>query len=206
MRSRPAAGSAPRSANGLTLVEVLVALAIGSIVLGITVSLLSSARAATAAQASATEPSRVLDLAAEILSEEVGLSGFEPWQLQRGPTEPAIVVAPGSGGQALTVGFIDDRVEGPALDRLFTFEAAEDSTGRPQLYRRSGSTSRQPLVEGISHLALEALVTGAGELVSDPPPGTYRGVRGLILRLQEERGTERLAVIRTPAAPNVEVR
>ncbi|HEX7001730.1 MAG TPA: prepilin-type N-terminal cleavage/methylation domain-containing protein [Trueperaceae bacterium] len=206
MSRRAKLGSAPLTARGLTVVEVLVALAIAAIVLGITASLLSSARAATAAQASDTEPARVLDLAAEILAEEIGLAGFEPWQLTSGPAEPAIVVSHTLTGQVLTVSFVDDRLAGPALDRVLTFEASEDSSGRPQLYRRSGTSSRQPVVAGITRLAVQALVSATGVLVPNPPPGSYPGVRGLVLGLREEAGTERLVVIRTPSSPQVEVR
>lgn len=191
---------------GLTLVEVLVTLAVSAVVLGLVGSLLGSARAASTAQMMATQPDRALDLAAELLTEEVGLAGFRPWRLAPVETGPAVVITRAGSGDAVQVTFVDDRLAGPAVERALTFDAREDGDGVPQLYRRSGGASRQPLVAGVTKIVVEALVTAAGAL-AEPVAGTaYAGVRGLVLRLNGEAGATRVAVVPTGSRPTVEVR
>ena len=76
MRSR--SPCPPRARAGFTLVELLVTLAVASLLLAIVSGVMGSARAAAAAEDRAVEPWRALDLAAELLAEELGLAGFEP--------------------------------------------------------------------------------------------------------------------------------
>src|SRR5690606_511305 len=108
-RARRSALLAPRRglvrSEGLTLVEVLVTLAVASLLLAVVSAVLGSARAAGAAEERAVEPWRALDLAAELLAEEVGLAGHEPYGLQDGATEPAVVVRLVATGHALGVAF-----------------------------------------------------------------------------------------------------
>lgn len=190
---------------GLTLVEVLVALAICSVILGLVASLLGSARAATASQDRATEPARTLDLAAELLAEEIGLAGYRPWRLAPVETGPEILIASTPNGHSLRVRFVDDRAEGPAVERLLTFEAREDGAGVPQLYRQSGASSRQPLVAGVESLVVEAIVTGAGVALEPAPGSVHVGARGLVLYMAGEDGAQRVVVVPTGSRPTVEV-
>lgn len=193
-------------AAGLTLVEVLVTLAVSAVVLGLVGSLLGSARAASTAQMMATQPDRALDLAAELLVEEIGLAGFRPWRLAAAESEAAVVITSAGSGNAVQINFVDDRLAGPALDRSLTFEVREDGDGVPQLYRRSGAASRQPLVAGVTALVVESLVTSSGTLVEAVSGSAYTGVRGLVLRLEGEDGASRVAVVPTASLPTVEVR
>ncbi|HZW98490.1 MAG TPA: prepilin-type N-terminal cleavage/methylation domain-containing protein [Trueperaceae bacterium] len=203
--SRNGRATAPVSA-GLTLVEVLVALAVSAVVLGLVGSLLGSARAASTAQAMATQPDRALDLAAELLTEEIGLAAFRPWRSLSEENGPEVVLTPVASGHAVQLSFVDDRLEGPAVERSLTFDAREDGDGAHQLYRRSGGASRQPLVSGIAAVVVESLVTASGELVEPVAGALHSDVRGLVLSLEGESGASRLVIVPTGARPTVEVR
>jgi len=191
--------------EGLTLVEVLVALAVASLLLAVVSAVLGSARAAGAAEERAVEPWRALDLAAELLAEEVGLAGHEPYGLQDGATEPAVVVRLVATGHALGVAFVDDRLAGPAVVRSLRFEAGTDPRGEHQLYRASGGGSRQPLIEGVASLAVEAVVDAAGALAQPAPGRAFPSARALVLRLSAPSGEERVAVVPLGARPDVMV-
>lgn len=194
-----------RGSVGLTLVEALVALAVASLLLAAVGGVLGSARAAGDAEERATLPWRALDLAAELLEEEVGLAGHEPYGLAAPVASPALVVRSSPAGHELDVAFVDDRLSGPAVDRRLTFEAGVDSRGTPQLYRASGAGSRQPLVEGVAELAVEGVVDGAG-LLRAPAPGTsFPEARAVVLRLAAPGGEQRVAVVLLGARPTVEV-
>ncbi len=190
----------------MTLIEVLIAMSIGALVLGLVGGLLGSARAAARAEERATEPERALDLAAELMAEDVAMAGYEPWRLEAATPGPQVVLGSAENGDAVSVGFVDDRLAGPAEERWFTFEVAKDSRGVPQLYRRSGSSPRQPLVEGIDGLEVEAIVTAAGASVPSSGPALHEGVRGLVLLLRSVAGVERVVVVPTPSRPALEVR
>lgn len=198
---------APATATvGLTLLEVLVTLAVSAVVLGLVGSLLGSARAASTAQMMAVQPDRALDLAAELLTEEVGLAGFRPWRLAPAESGPAVVITRAGAGDAVQISFVDDRLAGPALERTLTFDVREDGDGVPQLYRRSGGASRQPLVAGVTAFVVESVVTTAGTLAEPVAGSVYTNVRGLVLRLEGEDGATRVAVVPTGSRPTVEVR
>lgn len=203
MRSR--SPCPPRARAGFTLVELLVTLAVASLLLAIVSGVMGSARAAAAAEDRAVEPWRALDLAAELLAEELGLAGFEPLGTERVP-EPAVTIRPAAGGHAITVSVVDDRVAGTPVRRQVRFEAGEDARGLPQLYRAAGVASRQPLVEGVLGLAVEAVVGADGALQPPELGATYVDARGLVLRLTAAEGRERPVVVLLGSAPDVEVR
>src|SRR5690606_11725584 len=154
----------PSDARGVTLIELLVAMAIGSMLLIAVAGLLSSARAGEGALSRSVEPSQALQLAAELLREELGMAGFIPFPPGSTPTLPTgtarvrVKDNGGGAGHSLGIGFIDDRLaSGPVL-RDLSFSTGVDGRGDAQLYRRAASGTRQPLVEGIASLRLAAFV------------------------------------------------
>ncbi len=163
----------PVSTAGLTLVEVLVALMVAVIIGALSAGALRGERGRAAAVSRALSERTAVDLAAELLAEEVALAGSrrftfdaealaeveaEPWLLA-----PQLVVrAVDGGGDQVSVTFVDDRNVGPPTLKTLTFEAAQDAGGDWQLYRRTGSASRQPLVAGVSGLDVVALIDAGG--------------------------------------------
>lgn len=158
--------------GGFTLVEALVALAVAALVGVIAAAALRGERGQAAMLTDVLARRTAVDLAAELLSEEIGLAGSSPlsalvWQPgghEPGPwsseTHLAVGLA-GSGAEGedtLGLSFFDERVAGPPLLRRLTFESAADGSGTWQLYRRPDGASRQPLVEGVSGLSVIGLV------------------------------------------------
>lgn len=201
----PPGPRAAQQAAGLTLVEVLVALAVAAVLLACVGSVLASARSAGAAEERALEPRLALDLAAELLAEEAGMAGHAPLSAEAGVPQPAVVLRRTLGGHALSVAFVDDRLAGPPAARDLRFEAGVDAQGRPQLYRASGSASRQPLVEGVTVLEVESVVDAAGELRAPAAGSAFPSARALVLRLEATGGEERVAVVALGARPTVAV-
>ncbi|HET8986291.1 MAG TPA: hypothetical protein VFN03_11070, partial [Trueperaceae bacterium] len=169
-------GGAAKRLVGLTLVEVLVALAIASLITMALGQALRGTRASEAAMNRALDPLQVLDLAAELLDEELSLAANLVWPppehvdgLPDG-TDLAAFVTPGlhieSGptGDRLRIRYVDDRLADGPLARDVTFEAGPDATGEPQLYRRAGTSSRQPLVAGVQALSVVSIVQGGAQI------------------------------------------
>lgn len=187
----------PRRAAGLTIAEVLIALAIAAIALVGFASLVASARTTAVSTVATSDASRALDLAASLLSEELRLAGSVPWprpERIEGTEDPDAFVATGlwldagpaagdpaaddpaaaSGVSAsLRFRYVDARLAGTPLARDVTFEVGVDGRGLPQLYRRAGGAARQPLVEGVGALRLLGLVEG-GLLIAPTVAGTFR--------------------------------
>ncbi len=195
-----------RAAAGLTLVEVRVTLAVASLLLAAVSGVLLGANAAGAAEERATEPWRALDLAAELLAEEVGLAGHAPYPLADGSGPGPDVTLMGSAtGHVIRARFVDDRLAGPPVARELRFEARVDAGGAPQLYRTAGSASRQPLVAGVAGLRVDWVVTGSGDLVAPVPGAAYPEARALVLSLSAAQGEARTAVVLLAARPTVAV-
>jgi len=192
----------PRRIAGLTIAEVLIALAIAAIALVGFASLVASARTTAVSTVATSDASRALDLAASLLSEELRLAGSVPWprpERIEGTEDPDAFVAtglwldagpaagdPASGDPAaddpaaasgvstsLRFRYVDARLAGTPLARDVTFEVGVDGRGLPQLYRRAGGAARQPLVEGVGALRLLGLVEG-GLLIAPTVAGTFR--------------------------------
>jgi len=195
-----------RAAAGLTLVEVLVTLAVASLLLAAVSGVLVGANAAGAAEERATEPWRALDLAAELLAEEAGLAGHAPYPLadDTGPG-PDVTLTGSASGHVIQARFVDDRLAGPPVARELRFEARVDAGGAPQLYRTAGSASRQPLVAGVAGLRVDWVVTGSGDLVAPVPGAAYPEARALVLSLSAAQGEARTAVVLLAARPTVAV-
>lgn len=185
--------------SGFTLVEALVALAVAAVVGVIAVAALRGERGQAAVLADVLARRTAVDLAAELLSEEIGFAGSSPLSAlvwQPGGHEPGswssethlVVGLAGAGVEGedtLGVSLFDERLAGPPLLRRLTFEAAADAGGTWQLYRRPDGASRQPLVEGVSGLSVIGVVGafdadgwwGAGSLLGLEP----RPVSGIVV-------------------------
>src|SRR5690606_10463745 len=146
--------------GGLTLIEVVVALTLASLLTLVLASLLSGTRASEAALDRTLDPVQTLDLASELLREEVALAGALPWPPAtaiddlpdgldvEGFVSRALEIGSPPGGHRITVRYVDDRLADGPRARVVTFEAGVDARSEPQLYRRPGTAARQPLVEG----------------------------------------------------------
>jgi len=194
--------------RGFTLIEVLVAVAIAGLLLVALVGFVRTARGAALASETASEVTTTLRLASELLREELLLAGSAPWPLPAGAgaveglegTQTTVqFLAQGlqvravPGGHALRLVYVDDRVAGRPVARYLTFEAAVDGQGQPQLYRRSGTSPRQPWVGGVEEMVVVGAVTASGELVGVASlPGNR--VRALWLELVAAGATTRVLV------------
>ena len=202
--------------HGFTLTEVLVASAIAGLLLVALVGFVRSARGAALTSESASEVTTTLRLATELLREELLLAGSAPWPLPEGAgaveglegaqtaaqfLAQGLQVRLAPGGHALRFVYVDARVAGLPMARYLTFEAAVDGQGHPQLYRRSGTSPRQPWVAGVEEVTVVGAVTDTGEMLGvSSLPGSR--VRALWLELHAVGETTR-ALFELPHKPLV---
>ena len=184
--------------QAFTLTEVLVALGIAGLLLVALAGFVRSARGAAVSAETTSETTATIRLASELLREELHLAGSAPWPVPAGAgaveglegaqtaaqfLAQGLEVRPSPGGHALRLVYIDDRVAGRPVARQLTFEAATDGQGQPQLYRRSGSSPRQPWVAGVESMTVVGAVSVTGELLGSAAlPGNR--LRGLWLELR----------------------
>ena len=154
VRADAAADSRRRRRAGLTLVEVLVAAAIGAAVLTLVAASVAMARRSTGAVLVASEAAIVRLALPAVLFEVVGAAG-------RGLDAVAEPLAPcgvdvEDGGRRLVVRYVErgEHVE----EHLF---AAADAARRPALYLRRLPHPRQPWIEDVTSLHVR-IVDGAG--------------------------------------------
>lgn len=218
-RARPVttgtSGSAVTSGLGLTLIEVLLALAIASLIALALGHSLQSSRASSAAVDRTLDPVQLLDLAAELLGEDVSQAAHLPWpapslidDLPAGVealqfVATGLVIQPALHGHSLGVRYIDDSLAAGARARSVTYEAGLDSAGEPQLFRRAGSASRQPIVAGVESLAVTWLVQ-EGALLAPEAAAAGAITSAVVVRLSA-RGALRDVVIELPGRPLVEL-
>jgi len=196
---------------GLSLVEVLIALTLLALLGMLVASLLPASSRSAGTVTGQLERRQLLDLAAELLAEEVGLAGAAPWPLTEevaGVADPAAFLAgalslsaAAPAGHRLAVRFLDHRLAGPPLARDLSFDVGVDARGQSQLYRRAGLTSRQPLVEGIDRLevsgvVLDGALIGLGDVTTGARPWA------LLIRLASGE-EERVMVITLPQRPRL---
>lgn len=208
--ARPRRTSAGRS-RGVTLLEVLVVIGIAAILLMVLADLLRGTRAGETALERTLDPVQTLDLAAELLTEEASLAGSTPWPVV---TEVAdlpdgldveaflargVVIEPVDGGHSITVTYVDDRLADGPRARTVTFDTGLDARSLPQLYRRPGSSPRQPLVEGIDALSAEQVIQ-AGESRAPSDALVGEPVQALIVKLEHGERWRHL-VIELPSRP-----
>lgn len=203
------------NARGLALVELLVASAIAGILMVALVGHVRAARNAQLAGETAHDTAAALQLATELLREELNRAGSGPWPLpmadevgQLAPSESpeqflsrGLRVASATGGHALTLVYIDDGLTTQTVARHLTFEAGQDGQGEPQLYRRSGTSPRQPWVAGIERMEVAGFLDAEGESVG-LHQAAGRRVRALWLELHAN-GEQRNALLELPHLPQV---
>lgn len=207
-----------RPISGVTLVELLVAMAIGALVLAAAAGLLSTARAGESTLTRGVQPRQALDLAAELLREEIALAAFVPWEpagpdVGTGTALPTgagdlLVSAAGSASQTVHIAFLDDRLATGPVARDLSFSAGRDGRGVAQLYRRSGSSSRQPLVEGIARIGVEGYVDAGGlhELAAPvSSAAAYPAIWAVVLELATPTGEARRLLVELPSRPRLVV-
>lgn len=185
---------ATRGDAGLTLIELLVALAVSAIIALTLVALARSTSGSEAAFDAATVPRQTLDLAGALLTEELALAAAVPWpaadEVEGLPDglAPRAYVTPGlrlsvvAGGHRVAMRYVDDRLAAGPLARSVAFEVGSDASGTSQLYRGSEGASRQPLVEGIDTVRVVA-VAQAGALVAPSEAAADVPVGALLVRL-----------------------
>ncbi|MFA5550803.1 MAG: type II secretion system protein [Trueperaceae bacterium] len=184
--------------RAFTLTEVLVALGIAGLLLVALAGFVRSARGAAVASETSSEAAATIRLASELLREELLLAGSAPWPLPTGGEAvegleaaqtaaqflaQGLEVHASPGGHALRLVYIDDRVAGRPVARQLAFEAAADGQGNPQLYRRSGSSPRQPWVAGVEAMTVVGAIGVTGELLG-PTVLVGNRLRGLWLELR----------------------
>lgn len=167
--AEPRAGGMSAAAQaGVSLLELLVALALAVIVVLASVRLLSGSRAAQASGARASDAVLTLDLAAGLLGSEVRRAGYAPFPLgtvdaaRPGTTLQLEVHAGRPSGDAVSVTYLDDRLAGAVVLRALRFEVGVDARGEPQLYRITASGAKQPLVQGVTRLTIAGWVDDVG--------------------------------------------
>lgn len=190
-----------RRGGGVTLVELLVALAVsGLIVLVLLGQLRSSARAHDVGSG-ASDVTQALSLAAGLLREELSRAGEAPWPnaTEVWPLELDL----SAGAHRLRVRYLDDRLVGGLTERDITLSVGLDARGQYQLYRSSAGGPRQPLVAGVERLEVVGGVSYEGANV---PPHELSAVRlrALLLQLSVAEGLLEV-VAPLPNAPVVSV-
>lgn len=156
--------------RAFTLVELLVALAIGALLVAALLGYLRSTRLSAVTLESNADDALALQLAAELLREELRLAGARPWPpgTVPGVDDPTtwlsapLRVEPVGAGHRLFLRYLDHRLSGPLLARDLAYEVGVDGAGVSQLYRRTVGSPRQPLVAGVSSMKLVAIVDAGG--------------------------------------------
>lgn len=171
-------GGGPRSAPGrtprgrgraaFTLLEVLLALVLTTLVGLAAARLLVALHTVEASSSLQTDRVRALDLASDLLGGELRRAGSAPYPPAAGakppPVRPALVLSLGSDarGDAIVVRYLDDRVQGTPVARDLRFDVAQDGRGAFQLYRTTPDGTRQPLVQGVQSVRVVGWVDAAG--------------------------------------------
>lgn len=208
---KPRLSSATRVLRGFTLIEVLVVLAIGALLITMVAGFMRSTRHSAATVNAHADDALALQLAAELLREELRLAGAQTWPPLDVPgiddvaawLAPALVVATVGAGHSLRLRFLDHRLAGAPLPRDLTFEVAVDASGESQLYRRAAGAARQPFVGGVTALRLVATVDVNGSLSpwSGQPPSEPT-MAALVLELSAAE-LVRNVVIELPNRPKL---
>lgn len=204
-------GGRPLDQRAFTLLELLVALAIGALLLAALLAFMRSTRHSATTLVSSADDALALQLAAELLREELHLAGARPWPhgAVPGVDDPdawlsaPLRIEPLGTGHRFALRYLDHRLNGPPLARDLAFEVGIDGSGDSQLYRRAAGAARQPLVAGVSLLKLVATVDAGGSWRAwDVPGGMGQKVAALVLELSAGQLTRRL-VIELPNRPEL---
>jgi prepilin-type N-terminal cleavage/methylation domain-containing protein len=196
---------------GFSLAELLLALALAAVVMLAATRLLVGSKRADAAVSAASGSMLALDLAADLLGDELRRSGYVPVPTPVGVTLdrtlPSLVldIADADHGDGLVARYIDDRLaDGPVL-RDLRFDAGMDGRGEPQLYRRTATGHRQPLVQGIASVRVTGWVDAAGVHDRESLVAGTLEPWIVLLELATADGTTRTAAVPLPSRPATEV-
>lgn len=199
--------------GGFTLVELLVALAVGGILFGLLGPSLAAGRKYSAELEAKADTNTALRLAAELLSEELRLAGSVPWPVPVGLPgvepdplawlAPALTLTARGPGHAIGMRAVDHRGAAGLVPRDLTFEVGTDARGEAQLYRRPSGASKQPLVEQVEALRVAWVIDAAGVRL---PPYAADGSRLAALGVEVMvAGVIREFVVELPSRPLVTV-
>lgn len=199
-----------RGSSGLSLPELLVALALGVTLLGLVGAALASARRHASAAETHADTVAALLLTAELLQEELRVAGMLPWPATEGERAlasawltPGLTVALAAHGHTIGLRGNDHRLSGPDVARDLSFEAGVDGRGEAQLYRRAAGSVRQPLVAGVESLRVGWVVTSSGTPV-DLADAHDQALSALVLET-EVRGQRYGFVVELPGRPILRV-
>lgn len=203
-RTLPRAGTAQRKAAGFTLPELVVAVAVLALLAGLAATTMGGARKGATEAERQTERVQLRTAAAAILGGEIRraghldperddsdgapFGGLPPLEIDLGPP----------GGDTLLLRYHDDRFRSEAAEITAAYSAGRDGAGRPALYRRAGTGSRQPALEGVSGFEVIALYRAG--LREAPTAGGSPGVEAVEIEVTFAWGG-RLALVILLGAP-----
>ncbi len=198
---------------GLSLLEVLLAGALASLVVVAAAVVLAGSRGAVDSAGAASDELAALDLGRDLLAGQLRRSGYRPLAGSAAPAldptrAPLVVTLAGGadGPDALRVRYVDDTLASGPVVRDLRFDVAVDGRGLPQLYRAVAAGVRQPLVEGIAGLRVDGWVdaTGAHDRAALRARSSFEPWL-LLVTLSTPSGRQRRLVAPLPARPEAEV-
>lgn len=201
---------APPRAAGYTLVEVLVALALAGAVVLVAVRALAGAHAVDGSLSAGSTAARALDLGTDLLAGELRRAGYAPYPNPDADWAPSPgltleIGADGAHGDTVGVRYLDDRLASGTVERDLRFDVAVDGRGVPQLYRRTASGNRQPLVQGVTSFRLVAWADAAGLHQRDELVAGTLSPWLLVFSLTADRGPPRTVAAALPSRPEAQV-
>lgn len=184
--------------------------------------LLSTARAGERGLTRGVGPGQALELAAELLREELGLAAFVPYVDDPGSdgagsagggatggstpaTGNVVVGGAGAASNTFRVAYVDDRLATGPITRDLTFSTGIDGRGEAQLYRRSAGGSRQPLVAGIAKIRLTAYIDDSGlhSVASSAGGASVPAAWALLVEISAPTNDVRTLLIELPSRPGL---
>lgn len=154
-------GTGPRCA-GFTLIETLIALAVFGLLLTGLLQAERGYRQAVVDEDVALRAQRKL-AAVELLRAELGTAGYRH-------DGADLVTTRAAGSDRIRFRYLEDRLATAPAVREVAFDAGTDRSGSPSLYRREGSSYRQPAVAGVSELRVIGWVERGTGVRSGAPP------------------------------------
>lgn len=151
---------------GITLIELVVACALLSLLLLAAGSVSVQARQAATSSEQTAYRGQLVELTAEFLRYHVGMAGHQGTGATRTDLAgPPLAVAIGEGSSEsdlLAVRYLEDRWRSEPVLRAFRFEARKDGSGNWNLYRQEPGSYRQPAVQEVTSIELLAYLAADG--------------------------------------------